>query len=77
MVKIQVDLSPEENKKVEVYKATKGIRKKTDAIKQLIAEDKEGIVIDLDNKEIAGVCKAKNFKEQMDKLKEKDEEGYY
>ena len=43
MVQVQVDLTEEENKIVEVYKALKGITTKEETIKQIIKEFKSKI----------------------------------
>ena len=43
MVKLQIDLSEEENKIVEVYKAVKQLETKEDTVKQIIREFKPKI----------------------------------
>ena len=43
MVQVQIDLSEDENKIVEVYKALKGIATKEETIKQIIKEFKSKI----------------------------------
>lgn len=45
MVKLQIDLSEEENKIVEVFKAIKGFETKEETVKQIIKEFKPKLKI--------------------------------
>jgi len=53
MIQIQIELTPEENQIVEIYKAVKGLNSKKQAIKEIIKEHKSLV---------EGYNEIKNFK---------------